>query len=148
METLKNTFFDIMSQSRNPSFPCLEGIPVSTTFPSPDTLKRAQILKNLGNINFKNNKYKESIDFYTRAIELFINPHVAPDPTLYNNRGFAYLKLQNYNEAIRNCTESKLIFDQLIFNNLSSNDKKEASLEMLKGLLAGVIKATFRLVKI
>ena len=51
-------------------------------------MEKAAEYKNLGNDAFKNQKYEESIEFFTKAIE--INPS---DHVFYSNRSGAYASL-------------------------------------------------------
>jgi stress-induced-phosphoprotein 1 len=50
--------------------------------------------KNLGNQAFKEKKFEESVQLYSKAIELNPSDHV-----LYSNRSGAYASLSNYEEA-------------------------------------------------
>ncbi|KAF2069763.1 hypothetical protein CYY_008915 [Polysphondylium violaceum] len=63
--------------------------------PTSESLK----FKDKGNQLFAQQKYKESIECYTSAIQM--------DPTnsiLYSNRAMAYIKLKNFNQAEVECT--------------------------------------------
>ena len=53
------------------------------------------MLKEKGNIQFKNNNYTGAADLYTRGIQL--NPS---EPVLYSNRGTCMKLLGKYKEAI------------------------------------------------
>ena len=52
-------------------------------------------MKNKGNDAFKNQRYEEAIDFYTKAIELD-----SSDVSFYSNRAACYLNLKKYDEAL------------------------------------------------
>ena len=51
-------------------------------------MEKANEFKNLGNEAFKNKKYEESIEYFTKAIEINPNDHV-----FYSNRSGAYASL-------------------------------------------------------
>lgn len=56
--------------------------------------------KDLGNECFKQKKFKEAIDCYSRSIAL------APTAVAYANRAMAYLKIKRFKEAESDCTEA------------------------------------------
>ena len=56
---------------------------------------KATEYKNLGNQAFKENKFQEAADYFTKAIEINPNDHV-----FYSNRSGAYASLENYEKAL------------------------------------------------
>lgn len=62
---------------------------------SKETSELAEQFKNDGNVHYKNGKYRESIELYTKAIELCPNT-----PAYYGNRAAAYMMIKKYKEAI------------------------------------------------
>lgn len=63
--------------------------------PSPDALK------DLGNAAVKNGKYEEAVLHYTHAIKLD-----SANYTLYSNRSFAFLKMQQFYFAMEDANET------------------------------------------
>lgn len=61
--------------------------------------------KDLGNQQFKNREYKESIDTYTSAIEADLDNEEF-NSTLYANRAAAHLYLLNYEQAIKDLNKA------------------------------------------
>lgn len=60
--------------------------------------------KNAGNDAFHNKKYKEAVDLYSQAIALYDS---AKDRAIcYCNRAASHLQLKNYDEVVKDCTES------------------------------------------
>lgn len=60
--------------------------------------KEAEDLKQFGNDCYKNGNYEKAITYYTQAIEL------KPDAKMYySNRVLTYLKLERYEEALKDC---------------------------------------------
>ncbi|XP_009767310.1 uncharacterized protein [Nicotiana sylvestris] len=64
--------------------------------------------KELGNEFFKQKKFKEAIDCYSRSIAL------SPTAVAYANRAMAYLKLKRFQEAENDCTEALNLDDRYI----------------------------------
>ncbi|KAL1802221.1 hypothetical protein ACET3Z_030868 [Daucus carota] len=64
--------------------------------------------KELGNENFKQKKYQEAIDCYSRSIAFL------PTAVAYANRAMAYLKLRRFQEAEDDCTEALNLDDRYI----------------------------------
>lgn len=63
-------------------------------------MEKANEYKNLGNEAFKNKKYEESIEYFTKAIEINPNDHV-----FYSNRSGAYASLNQYDKALSDATK-------------------------------------------
>uniref|UniRef100_A0A9J8BRV6 Small glutamine-rich tetratricopeptide repeat-containing protein beta n=1 Tax=Cyprinus carpio carpio TaxID=630221 RepID=A0A9J8BRV6_CYPCA len=68
------------------------------TFPSPEDIERAELLKNEGNNHMKEENYSSALDCYTKAIELDQRNAV-----YYCNRAAAHSKLGHYTEATGDC---------------------------------------------
>ncbi|XP_075087016.1 uncharacterized protein LOC107830436 isoform X3 [Nicotiana tabacum] len=64
--------------------------------------------KELGNEFFKQKKFKEAIDCYSRSIAL------SPTAVAYANRAMAYLKIKRFQEAENDCTEALNLDDRYI----------------------------------
>ncbi|CAM8894639.1 unnamed protein product [Rhodiola kirilowii] len=64
--------------------------------------------KEQGNEYFKQKKYKEAIDCYSRSIGL------SPTAVVYANRAMAYLKIRRFKEAEDDCTEALNLDDRYI----------------------------------
>ncbi|GAB2277415.1 hypothetical protein Dimus_012122 [Dionaea muscipula] len=64
--------------------------------------------KELGNEYFKQKKFNESIDCYSRSIAL------SPSSVAYANRAMAYLKVKRFREAEDDCTEALNLDDRNI----------------------------------
>ncbi|KZT51512.1 hypothetical protein CALCODRAFT_521312 [Calocera cornea HHB12733] len=62
--------------------------------------------KEKGNAAFKAAKYDVAIGHYTRAIVLSQSSSTPIDPTFYLNRAAAYLKLNKFEDATRDCTSA------------------------------------------
>ena len=57
-----------------------------------------------GNTFFKGGLYEEAINYYTEGIEA-VQEGTNPDPSLFNNRATAYLKLGKFEECIKDSEE-------------------------------------------
>ncbi|KAH7832915.1 hypothetical protein Vadar_001298 [Vaccinium darrowii] len=75
-----------------------------TEVSSPDAASE----KELGNEYFKQKKYKEAIDCYSRSIAL------SPTAVAHANRAMAYLKIKRFQEAEDDCTEALNLDDRYI----------------------------------
>ncbi|KAI3987512.1 hypothetical protein MKX01_003198 [Papaver californicum] len=64
--------------------------------------------KELGNEYFKQKKFNEAIDCYSRSIAL------SPSAVAYANRAMAYLKIKRFEEAENDCTEALNLDDRYI----------------------------------
>ncbi|KAM7481785.1 hypothetical protein LguiB_006368 [Lonicera macranthoides] len=64
--------------------------------------------KELGNEYFKQKKFKEAIDCYSRSIAL------SPTAVAYANRAMAYLKIKRFQDAEDDCTEALNLDDRYI----------------------------------
>ncbi|XP_038703206.1 RNA polymerase II-associated protein 3 isoform X2 [Tripterygium wilfordii] len=71
---------------------------------SPDAVSE----KELGNEYFKQKKFKEAIDCYSRSIAF------SPTAVAYANRAMAYLKIKRFQEAEDDCTEALNLDDRYI----------------------------------
>ncbi|KAJ8526483.1 hypothetical protein K7X08_028960 [Anisodus acutangulus] len=76
--------------------------------------------KELGNEFFKQKKFNEAIDCYSRSIAL------SPTAVAYANRAMAYLKIKRFQEAEDDCTEALNLDDRYIkAYSRRSNARKE-----------------------
>ncbi|MED6186230.1 hypothetical protein PIB30_064891 [Stylosanthes scabra] len=80
---------------------------VTSSFVSEDVPDAASE-KDLGNEYFKQKKYKEAIDCYSRSIAF------SPTAVAYANRAMAYIKLRRFQEADDDCTEALNLDDRYI----------------------------------
>ncbi|XP_024961738.1 RNA polymerase II-associated protein 3 isoform X2 [Cynara cardunculus var. scolymus] len=81
---------------------------LSSGFMRDDSSVDANSEKELGNEFFKQRKYKEAIDCYSRSLAL------SPTAVAYANRAMAYLKLKRFQEAEDDCTEALNLDDRYI----------------------------------
>ncbi|GMI79390.1 Spaghetti, tetratricopeptide repeat 5 [Hibiscus trionum] len=81
---------------------------LSTSFGTEENMPDANSEKELGNEYFKQKKFKEAIDCYSRSIAL------SPTAVAYANRAMAYLKLRKFQEAEDDCTEALNLDDRYI----------------------------------
>ncbi|KAJ0014411.1 hypothetical protein Pint_19600 [Pistacia integerrima] len=86
---------------------------ISSSFMTEESLPDATSEKELGNEYFKQRKFKEAIDCYSRSIAL------APTAVAYANRAMAYLKIKRqpralFQEAEDDCTEALSLDDRYI----------------------------------
>ncbi|KAE8677755.1 RNA polymerase II-associated protein 3 [Hibiscus syriacus] len=80
----------------------------SATFGTEENMPDANSEKELGNEYFKQKKFKEAIDCYSRSIAL------SPTAVAYANRAMAYLKIRKFQEAEDDCTEALNLDDRYI----------------------------------
>ncbi|CAL5402045.1 unnamed protein product [Camellia sinensis] len=92
--------------------PCLRNYDsirnLSSGFMTEESSPDAASEKELGNEFFKQKKFKEAIDCYSRSIAL------SPTAVAYANRGMAYLKIRRFQEAEDDCTEALNLDDRYI----------------------------------
>ncbi|CAI9304443.1 unnamed protein product [Lactuca saligna] len=81
---------------------------ISSGFIKDDSSIDANSEKELGNEYFKQRKYKEAIDCYSRSLAL------SPTAVAYANRAMAYIKLKRFQEAEVDCTEALNLDDRYI----------------------------------
>ncbi|TYJ11782.1 hypothetical protein E1A91_A11G300000v1 [Gossypium mustelinum] len=81
---------------------------LSTSFVTEENMPDAASEKELGNEYFKQKKFKEAIDCYSRSIAL------SPTAVAYANRAMAYLKIRKFQEAEDDCTEALNLDDRYI----------------------------------
>ncbi|KAE8675447.1 Tetratricopeptide repeat (TPR)-like superfamily protein, putative isoform 2 [Hibiscus syriacus] len=81
---------------------------LSTSFGTEENMPDANSEKELGNEYFKQKKFKEAIDCYSRSIAL------SPTAVAYANRAMAYLKIRKFQEAEDDCTEALNLDDRYI----------------------------------
>ncbi|XP_061361418.1 uncharacterized protein LOC133305267 isoform X3 [Gastrolobium bilobum] len=74
----------------------------------PEDVPDAASEKDLGNEFFKQKKFKEAINCYSRSIAL------SPTAVAYANRAMAYIKLRRFQEAEDDCTEALNLDDRYI----------------------------------
>jgi Flp pilus assembly protein TadD len=60
--------------------------------------EKAEQFKNKGNDEFKRQNYTQAIDYYNQAIQC--SPK---NPAYYTNRCIAYIKIENFDAAMRDC---------------------------------------------
>ncbi|XP_045468199.1 protein unc-45 homolog B [Harmonia axyridis] len=65
-------------------------------------IKDAEKYKEQGNESFKNGNFVEALEFYTKAIKL-VNEEGKDSATYYKNRAATHLKLENYEEVVKDC---------------------------------------------
>ena len=66
----------------------------------PETIARANALKDEGNKLLTDGKFSHAAEKYTEAIELY------PTAVFYSNRAQALIKLENYGSAIQDANEA------------------------------------------
>lgn len=81
---------------------------ISSSFMTEESLPDAASEKELGNEYFKQRKFKEAIDCYSRSIALL------PTAVAYANRAMAYIKIKRFQEAEDDCTEALNLDDRYI----------------------------------
>ncbi|WCJ43057.1 Tetratricopeptide repeat (TPR)-like superfamily protein [Euphorbia peplus] len=81
---------------------------ISSSFMTEESSVDATSEKELGNEYFKQKKYKEAIECYSRSIAL------SPTAVAYANRAMAYLKIKKFREAEDDCTEALNLDDRYI----------------------------------
>ncbi|XP_020086575.1 RNA polymerase II-associated protein 3 isoform X3 [Ananas comosus] len=79
-----------------------------SAFLNEETLPDATSEKELGNEYFKQKKFAEAIDCYSRSIAL------SPTSVAFANRAMAYLKLRRLEEAENDCTEALNLDDRYV----------------------------------
>lgn len=60
--------------------------------------------KDQGNVEFKNGNWTEAVDAYSKAIK--VGEKHKQLPTFYKNRAAAYLKLEKYEQVVKDCDKS------------------------------------------
>ncbi len=65
--------------------------------PEEERQNRANSEKEKGNEAFKAGDFREAIVYYNRSLS------IKPVPAVYNNRAMTYIKLDKYEEAIKDC---------------------------------------------
>ncbi|KAL9175066.1 hypothetical protein ABFS82_02G091700 [Erythranthe guttata] len=81
---------------------------LSSAVPSTESFVDANSEKELGNEFFKQKKFTEAIDCYSRSIAL------SPSAVAYANRAMAYIKIRRFQEAENDCTEALNLDDRYI----------------------------------
>ncbi|XP_021687734.2 uncharacterized protein LOC110669982 isoform X2 [Hevea brasiliensis] len=81
---------------------------ISSSFMTEESSVDAASEKELGNEYFKQKKFKEAIECYSRSIAL------SPTAVAYANRAMAYLKIRKFQEAENDCTEALNLDDRYI----------------------------------
>jgi len=70
-------------------------------------MSEAMMLKEDGNEHFRNHKYEVAIASYTRAISKVTSKDLPSDVApIYNNRAVCYQQLYQFNDMVKDCTES------------------------------------------
>lgn len=73
--------------------------------------EEAEIYKSKGNEAFKSEKYEEALSFYTKAVNL-AETDSRDLATYLKNRAAAYLKIKEYEKAIKDCDEALKIIPE------------------------------------
>lgn len=81
---------------------------LSRGFTTEESSVDANSEKELGNEYFKQKKFNEAIDCYSRSIALL------PTAVAYANRAMAYIKIKRFQEAENDCTEALNLDDRYI----------------------------------
>ncbi|KAK6159812.1 hypothetical protein DH2020_003193 [Rehmannia glutinosa] len=81
---------------------------LSSGVPSQESVVDANSEKELGNELFKQKKFNEAIDCYSRSIAL------SPTAVAYANRAMSYIKIKRFQEAENDCTEALNLDDRYI----------------------------------
>ncbi|XP_024456783.1 uncharacterized protein LOC18098586 isoform X4 [Populus trichocarpa] len=81
---------------------------LSSSFTTDEITVDATTEKELGNEYFKQKKFNEAIECYSRSIAL------SPTAVAYANRAMAYLKIKRFREAEDDCTEALNLDDRYI----------------------------------
>ncbi|KAK1401787.1 RNA polymerase II-associated protein 3 [Heracleum sosnowskyi] len=108
---------------------------VSSRFMAEGSPIDASSEKELGNENFKQKKYQEAIDCYSRSIAFL------PTAVAYANRAMAYLKLRRFQEAEDDCTEALNLDDRYI----KAYSRRSTARKELRKLKESVEDAEFAL---
>ena len=77
---------------------------MTNTNATDDTAAEALTYKEKGNKSFKEGKFQEAIEWYTKAVK--VGEKHKELPIFYKNRAAAYLKLEDFNAALNDCNES------------------------------------------
>jgi len=81
--------------------------------PDGTPMSDAMMLKEDGNEMFRNSKYEQAIELYTRAISKVTSKD---DPSsvaaIYSNRAACHQQLYQFNEVVKDCTESLKLMPQ------------------------------------
>ena len=79
--------------------------PVASGFVLGDLVEKIEKLKMDGNKHFKECRYKEALDAYSTAINLARDCKHAFNPLLLTNRATVYVKLEQYEEALKDAND-------------------------------------------
>ncbi|CAF1231209.1 unnamed protein product [Adineta steineri] len=71
-----------------------------------DRLTLAMELKNEGNIKYREHKFDEAIDYYTKAIETCPSESLEELSQFYQNRAATWESLKNYDKVIEDCSKA------------------------------------------
>ncbi|KAL6563012.1 hypothetical protein OROHE_005599 [Orobanche hederae] len=98
---------------------------LSSAVPYQESVFYANSEKELGNEFFKQNKFNEAVDCYSRSIAL------SPTAVAYANRAMAYIKIKRFHEAENDCTEALNLDDRYIkaYSRRSTARKQLAKLK-------------------
>lgn len=71
-------------------------------------------LKEEGNVLFKQQEFEKALLSYTKALRIDSNEN--DKAILYKNRAACYLKINQYDKAVKDCTNGKFITTLEIFS--------------------------------
>jgi serine/threonine-protein phosphatase 5 len=77
-----------------------ELVNVENSEPTPESIARANALKDEGNVLLSHGKYSQAADKYTAAIAIY------PNAIFFSNRAQALIKLENYGLAIQDANDA------------------------------------------
>ncbi|XP_010544206.1 PREDICTED: RNA polymerase II-associated protein 3 isoform X2 [Tarenaya hassleriana] len=103
-----NTSNSTSKSSSSGQYDFMKNYGLSSDFMEEERAPDANSEKEQGNEYFKQKKFNEAIDCYSRSIAL------SPTAVAYANRAMAYLKIKRYREAEEDCTEALDLDDRYI----------------------------------
>jgi len=80
--------------------------------PDGTPMSEAMNLKMDGNEMFRNSKYEQAIELYTRAISKVSKDDPSSVAAIYSNRAACHQQLYQFNEVVKDCTESLKLMPQ------------------------------------
>ena len=99
----------VTDQPSQPTTTATATKPTTKSAPTAEDLAQAEEFKNQGNTLYKSAKYRESIEYYTKAID------ICPDnAAYYGNRAAAYFMLDKFKETIEDSKRSVSIDEKFV----------------------------------